>query len=104
MKIESDRRPVITLSNESFKHYLIQRYSATSEEPWKKLVHVSQELISSDTWIKLYHRAKADMENAGGCIIGFEVIGNELVSHEAVNSHWPVNWMWVLQFENDRSN
>ncbi|WP_031529266.1 hypothetical protein [Dyadobacter crusticola] len=104
MKLETDRKPVITLSNESFKHYLLQRYGANSDESWRKLFHVSQELISPDTWIKLYNRAKADLESSGGCITGYEVVDDELVSHEAIGAYWPGNCMWVMQFEHEQSN
>lgn len=99
MKTESEKQAVISLSDESFKHYLMQRYSNNYDDSTlKRLKGMSQDLISSETWIQLYNRAKADLEKNGGRLTGYEIIGDVLVSHDRINSHWPINWMWVLQF------
>ena len=104
MKTENAKRAVISLSNESFKHYLIERYSQNGENSgWRRLKEMSQDLITTDTWIRLYNKAKADLEQSGGRLIGYEVVDEVLVSHERIQSNWPMNWMWVMQFNKDVS-
>ena len=102
MKRENEKQPVISLSDESFKHYLIHRYG---EHPgnysWENAREEWSEPIPSETLIQLYNRAKEDIENSGGRIVGYEVVDDVLISHEGVNAQWPENWMWVLQFNND---
>ncbi|TLV02145.1 hypothetical protein [Dyadobacter luticola] len=88
MKTNSQKHAVISLSHESFKHYLVQRYAENPEK----------EYTTREDWINLYNHAKEDMEKSGGRIIGYELVDEELVSHERINSYWPANWMWVLQF------
>jgi DTW domain-containing protein YfiP len=89
MKKKNEKNPVISLSDESFKHYLIERYREETD------------LSSADSWIALYNHAKQDMEQSGGRITGYEVVNDELVGHDRVNQQWPGNWMWVLQFNNE---
>jgi uncharacterized protein YjaZ len=99
MKTGNEKRTVISLSDESFRHYLIERYSKNDENSgWKRLKEISQDLITTDTWIRLYNRAKADLEQSGGRLIGYEVVDEVLVSHERIHSQWPMNLMWVMQF------
>ena len=102
MEKENDKQAVISLSDECFKHYLIQRYIEDPGYPnWRGLEEMSRELIPSDTWVALYQRAKADLENMGGRLTGYEMVDDVLVSHEGTISHWPLNWMWVMQFNNN---
>ncbi|WP_229208022.1 hypothetical protein [Dyadobacter beijingensis] len=100
--MESEKQTVITLNDESFKHYLIERYGDSAENSsWKKLKNASQELVSHETWVQLYHRAKEDVARKGGSLIGYELVNNILLSHDGINSHWPMNWMWVIRFGRD---
>jgi hypothetical protein len=102
MKREKEKSIVISLSDESFKHYLIERYGNQSESNVAAdLKEANEESISADTWVKLYRTAKQDLERVGGRITGYEVVNDELVSHEGIRSYWPAHWMWVMQF---RSN
>jgi len=102
MESENEKQAVITLNDESFKHYLIERYGSSAENSnWKKLKNASQELVSAETWVQLYNRAKEDVSRKGGSLIGYELVNNVLLSHDGVNSHWPVNWMWVIRFGRD---
>ncbi|MCF0071259.1 hypothetical protein LZD49_12325 [Dyadobacter sp. CY261] len=99
METANEKQPVITLNDESFKHYLIERYSGTNENSnWQKLKDASQELISSETWVQLFNHAKEDLAKKGGSLIGYELVNNILLSHDGVTSHWPMNWMWVIRF------
>ncbi|NIJ54758.1 hypothetical protein [Dyadobacter arcticus] len=88
MKTEIEKHSVISLSDESFKHYLVQRYSNDPE----------MDLKSTKNWVQLYNHAKNDIEKSGGRITGYEMVDEVLVSHEGVHSQWPLHWMWVLQF------
>lgn len=99
MESENEKQAVITLNDESFKHYLIERYGTSENFNWKKLKSASQELISPETWIQLYNRAKEDLAQKGGSLMGYELVNNILLSHDGINSHWPMNWMWVIRFE-----
>lgn len=102
MEKEHEKQTVITLNDESFKSYLVERYGhGMSQSNWNKLKNVSLELISPETWIQLYNRAKEDLAQKGGKLIGYELVNNILLSHDGVNSHWPMNWMWVIQFGDD---
>lgn len=99
MRHNHNRKTVLSLSNESFKHYLLLRYVNESADPkWKRLAFVSADLISSEIWIQLHNYARADVESQGGKLIGYELVDEELVSHESINTNaWPANWMWVIQ-------
>lgn len=102
MEKEHEKQTVITLNDESFKHYLVERYGhGMTQSNWNKLKTVSLELISPETWIQLYNRAKEDLAQKGGKLIGYELVNNILLSHDGVKSHWPMNWMWVIQFGDD---
>lgn len=99
MEGENEKQTVITLNNESFKHYLIERYGDYAESSnWKRLKSASQDLISHETWVQLYNQAKHDITQKGGSLIGYELVNNILLSHDGINSHWPMNWMWVMRF------
>lgn len=102
MESGHENQPVITLNDESFKQYLIARYGRTFENPnWQKLKNASQDLVSGDTWVQLYNRAKDDLAQRGGSLMGYELINNVLLSHDGVNASWPMNWMWVIRFGRD---
>lgn len=102
MESEHEKQTVITLNDESFKHYLIERYGNNSEHShWKKLRNASQELISPDMWVQLFNRAKEDLAQRGGSLTGYELVNNILLSHDGVNTNWPMNWMWVIRFGRD---
>jgi hypothetical protein len=102
MESEHERQTVITLNDESFKHYLIERYGSGAETSnWERLKNASQELVSAETWVQLYNHAKEDLAKKGGSVIGYELVNNILLSHDGVNSHWPMNWMWVIRFGRD---
>lgn len=99
MEIENEKQTVITLNDESFKHYLIERYGDNGESShWKKLKSASQELVSSEMWVQLFNRAKEDLARKGGSLTGYELVNNILLSHDGVNANWPMNWMWVIRF------
>lgn len=100
MEGENEKQTVITLNDESFKHYLIERYGDNARgSNWQRLKTASQDLISPETWIQLYHQAKHDITQKGGSLIGYELVNNNiLLSHDGINSHWPMNWMWVMRF------
>jgi hypothetical protein len=99
MKMENEKHSVISLSDESFRHYLIERYAGTQERPaGKEWLEGSQEIISSEAWIELFNKAKADLEKKGGSVTGYELVNNILLSHDDIHSQWPMNWMWVIQF------
>lgn len=100
MKSEHEKQTVITLNDESFKHYLIERYG-NGAQTWTKLKNASQDLISPETWIQLYNHAKDDVTKRGGTLIGYELVNNVLLSHDGINAHWPMNWMWVIRFGKD---
>lgn len=93
------RKTVLSLSNETFKHYLLLRYVNDSADPkWKRLSFVSAELIAPEVWIQLHNYARADVERQGGRLIGYELVDEKLVRHDSINSDaWPANWMWVIQ-------
>jgi len=95
-------RVVLSLNSDSFKHYLLLKYaSKASDQERGRLGLVSEELISPEFWIQLQDFARADVESQGGKLIGYEVVNEELVSHEKINSDlWPANWMWVIQKQN----
>ncbi|MCF2506445.1 hypothetical protein L0663_23830 [Dyadobacter sp. CY107] len=99
MKQGRNRKTVLSLSNETFKHYLLLRYVNDSADPkWKRLSFVSTELISPEIWIQLHNYARADVESQGGRLIGYELVDEKLVRHDSINSNaWPANWMWVIQ-------
>jgi hypothetical protein len=102
MRRESDKHGVISLSNECFKHYLIERYGKVTENAaWTDLEDLPEDLIPAETWIDLVNKAKQDIEGNGGRLLAYEVVNDELISHERIVSYWPVNWMWVLQFSNN---
>jgi uncharacterized protein YjaZ len=102
MEGENEKQTVITLNGESFKHYLIERYGKHAENSnWERFKNASQDLISPETWVKLYHYAKQDISQKGGSLIGYELVNNILLSHDGINSHWPMNWMWVMRFGRD---
>ena len=99
MKRASERHAVISLSGETFKHYLLERYGFKTENAaWTDSEDEYEESIPAETWIALYNRAKKDIEGAGGRLLGYELVNDELVSHDRIASYWPANWMWVLQF------
>jgi len=95
-------RVVLSLNSDSFKHYLLLKYgSKSSDSERERLGFVSEELISAEFWIQLQDYARADVESQGGKLLGYEVVNEELVSHEKINSNlWPANWMWVIQKQN----
>ncbi|MCF2496095.1 MULTISPECIES: hypothetical protein [Dyadobacter] len=99
MKHADTRKTILSLSNESFKHYLLLRYVDDSSDPkWKRLSFVSVELIAPEVWIQLHNYARADVESQGGRLIGYEVIDEKLVRHDSIRSNsWPADWMWVIQ-------
>ncbi|MCE7068177.1 hypothetical protein [Dyadobacter sp. CY326] len=99
MRQVSIKKTVLSLSNESFKHYLLLRYVNESADPqWKQFAFVSADSISSDTWIQLHNYARAEVEKQGGKLLGYEMVDEELVSHDSINSNaWPTDWMWVIQ-------
>ena len=99
MRHANNRKTVLSLSNESFKHYLLLRYVNDSADPkWKQLAFVSAELIAPEVWIQLHNYARADVESHGGRLIEYELVDQELVRHDSINSDaWPANWMWVIQ-------
>jgi hypothetical protein len=99
MAHEQNGKTVLSLSNESFKHYLLLRYVSNSNDPkWKRLSFVSAELITPEIWIQLHDYARADVESQGGRLIGYELVDEKLVRHDRINSNaWPANWMWVIQ-------
>jgi hypothetical protein len=102
MKMENEKHSVISLSDESFKHYLIERYAGTQEEAARKeWLEGSGEIVSSETWIRLFNEAKSDLEKRGGRVTGYELVNNILLSHDGIKSQWPMNWMWVIQFSHD---
>ncbi|WP_353721291.1 hypothetical protein [Dyadobacter sp. 676] len=102
MESATQKQAVITLNGESFKHYLIERYgNAVENSNWQRFKNASQELISAETWIQLYNRAKEDLAQKGGSLIGYELVDNILLSHDGIGSHWPMNWMWVIRFGHD---
>ncbi|MHA4741931.1 hypothetical protein [Dyadobacter sp. MSC1_007] len=102
MERENEKQTVITLNDESFKHYLIERYrnnpDYSKRTTWNGGSH---DLISGETLIQLYNRAKEDLRKKGGTLIGYELVNNILLSHDGVHSNWPMNWMWVIQFGHD---
>jgi hypothetical protein len=102
MERENEKQTVITLNDESFKHYLIERYRNNPDHSkrttWNNGSH---DLISGETLIQLYNRAKEDLRKKGGTLIGYELVNNILLSHDGVHSNWPMNWMWVIQFGHD---
>ena len=99
MEGENEKQTVITLNDESFKHYLIERYGSYAENSsWTRIKNASQDLISHETWVQLYNRAKHDITQKGGSLIGYELVNNILLSHDGINSPWPMNWMWVMRF------
>lgn len=99
MKDEGNKHTILSLTNDSFKHYLLLNYVSNASNPqWRRLNFISEELISSQTWIQLQNYARADVESKGGSLTGYEVVGEKLVSHEEIKSDfWPANWMWVIQ-------
>jgi hypothetical protein len=99
MKDEGHKHTILSLTNDSFKHYLLLNYVSNASNPqWRRLSFISEELISSQTWIQLQNYARVDVESRGGKLTGYEMVGEELVSHEKINSDsWPANWMWVIQ-------
>jgi len=99
MRNDDYKHTVLSLTNDSFKRYLLFHYVVNAPNPqWRRLSFISEELISSQTWIQLQNYARVDVESKGGKLTGFEVVGEELVSHEKINSEfWPTNWMWVIQ-------
>jgi hypothetical protein len=102
MEKENEKPTVITLNDESFKHYLIERYRNNSEYSKRTTWNAGpQDLISGETLIQLYNRAKEDLRKKGGTLIGYELVNNILLSHDGVHSNWPMNWMWVIQFGHD---
>ncbi|WAC12580.1 hypothetical protein [Dyadobacter pollutisoli] len=102
MKMENEKHSVISLSDESFKHYLIERYADTQDEAaGKEWQEGSQVIVSPENWIRLFNKAKADLAKKGGSVTGYELVNNVLLSHDGIHAHWPMNWMWVLQFSHD---
>lgn len=48
----NNRKTVLSLTNESFKHYLLIQYVSNSTDPkWKRLNFVSEDLIGPEIWI-----------------------------------------------------
>lgn len=99
MRDDDHKHTILSLTSDSFKHYLLVNYVNNASNPqWKRLNFISEELISSQTWIQLQNYARVDVESRGGSLTGYEVVGEELVSHKKINSDfWPANWMWVIQ-------
>jgi hypothetical protein len=99
MRDNDHKHTILSLTNDSFKRYLLLNYVNNASSPqWRRLNFLSEELISSQTWIQLQNFARVDVESKGGKLTGFEVVGKELVSHEKISSDsWPANWMWVIQ-------
>ncbi|GGC12449.1 hypothetical protein [Dyadobacter sediminis] len=95
-------RVVLSFNNDSFKHYLLLKYVSKASDPeWEEVGFVTEKLISPEFWIQLQDYARADVESQGGKLIGYEMVNEELVSHEKINSDlWPTNWMWVIQKQN----
>ncbi|CAG5073024.1 hypothetical protein DYBT9623_04552 [Dyadobacter sp. CECT 9623] len=102
MKRENEKHPVISLSGESFKHYLINRYGEhVGDYAWKNASSEWAEPVPSETLNQLYNRAKTEIENSGGSLMSYAVVDDELVNCGTVDAPWPDNCMWVLQFNND---
>jgi len=103
MRHSNTRKTVLSLSNETFKHYLLLRYVNDSPDPkWKRLAFVSAEKITPEIWIQLHNYARADVESHGGRLIGYEMVNEELVRHDSINSGaWPTTWMWVIQLRDN---
>lgn len=102
MKMENEKHSVISLSDESFKHYLIERYAGTQgETTGREWTEEARDIVPHETWIRLFNKAKADLEKKGGSVTGYELVNNILLSHDGINAHWPMNWMWVIQFSHD---
>jgi hypothetical protein len=92
------KRTVLSLSNDSYKHYLLLRYVNNSPDPkWRRLSFVSEELITPEIWIQLHNYARADVESRGGRLTGYEIINERFIRHDNIKSeYWPANWMWVI--------
>ncbi|WP_439557547.1 hypothetical protein [Dyadobacter sp.] len=89
---------VMSLTNDTFKHYLVLRYVNNSTDPkWQQLTFVSQDNISAEVWLQLYNYAKTDVESQGGHLTGYEVVNERIVKHDGISTdYWPANWMWVI--------
>jgi hypothetical protein len=104
--MENDKRTVLSINNEGFKHYLVLKYLIEDEnDKWHYLSQVPEDAIPSDVWYRLYQQLKEDVEASGGKVIAFESKGHELKSYENLKSdNWPEDWMWVIETTETKSD
>ncbi|TLU98132.1 hypothetical protein [Dyadobacter luticola] len=96
--MKNQKTTILSLSSESFKHYLLLQYVANSSDPkWRRLNFVSEDMILPEIWIQLHDHAKADVESQGGRLMGYEVVNQKIVRRNGIKTDfWPDNRMWVI--------
>jgi hypothetical protein len=85
MKMENEKHSVISLSDESFKHYLIERYAGTQEEASKekngwKVLRGNRVVGSLDQNFSM-KRSPISKKKAVR-VTGYELVNNILLSHD----------------------
>lgn len=96
----STKKSVITLTNESFKNFLLLMYGKTKETGSDSLNEHDFDRLN--VWDSLLRIAMHKILEKGGAISGFKHVNGNFEKVEASQfNHWPSNCMWVIQLSAD---
>ena len=91
--------PVITLTNDNFKQFLLLRYGQTEDKAVTDKERMKEpEFDRFQLWNGLFKIALQSVLEKGGAITGFKYINGNFEKIETSQYDlWPRDCMWVLQ-------
>ena len=93
------KAPVITLTDQSFKQFLLLMYGKTNTETdYDTAAAKEQQTDRLHFWNGLFRNALDNILQKGGAITGFRYVNGGFERLEITQfDHWPSNCMWVIQ-------
>ena len=101
--LNEQKAPVITLTDESFKQFLLLMYGKTTTDTGYDAAALGEQQIDRlHFWNGLFRNALHSVLQKGGAITGFRYVNGGFEKLETSQLDcWPSNCMWVIQLGAD---